>query len=369
MVLSATANQNRGNRKIGFVLIFCLFFCGAGTLAPAAMAPAAADSAKSSPAKKEAEVKVLTEVERQRLEALKTASGLRKIYYEYLHEGSPYRSVLLALATLLVLLVVRKYTTRLLKRYADPRAHKSENLERFMKTWNTLWKFVISIFVIMALSGSFKWLGLSAAFLGMMLGWSLQAPVTGIAAWLMIVLKRPFKIGDRVIISGIIGDVTDITLTHIILNQVGGTVGGEEPSGRAVLIPNAILFGQIITNYTLDEKYMLDEVPVRLTFDSDYEVARKIMLEAASAVTAEIIADTKQEPFVRSEFFDAGVLVRLRYQSIPVRRQELSSLIVERILAGFKENYPTVRYCYPRSAIRYRWEDSSEVESGAPVSE
>jgi len=347
-------------RKFGAsaVLMAVLLVARAGD-ASAAMAPGASGGEKSAAEKKAAEPKPLSAEEKQRLEDLKTATGVQRLYLLYLHEGSPYRSVLLALVTLLVLLVLRRYTTRLLKRYADPRAHKSENVEKFLKTWNTLWKIIIGIFVLMALSGSLKWLGLSAAFLGMMLGWSLQAPVTGIAAWLMIVLKRPFKIGDRVIISAIIGDVTDITLTHIILNQVGGTIGGEEPSGRAVLIPNAILFGQVITNYTLDEKYMLDEVPVRLTFDSDYELARSIMLEAATTVTAEIIADTSKDPFIRAEFFDAGVLVRLRYQSIPARRQELSSLIVERVLAGFKKNYPRVKYCYPRSAIRYRWEDDA----------
>ena len=62
---------------------------------------------------------------------------------------------------------------------------------------------------------------------------------------MMIILKRPFKIGDRVIISGITGDVVDINLTHVLLNQVGGTIGG--------LIPNATLFGQIISNYALEE--------------------------------------------------------------------------------------------------------------------
>ena len=64
-------------------------------------------------------------------------------------------------------------------------------------------------------------------FLGMILGWSLQAPVTGIAAWLMLILKRPLKIGQRVIVAGITGDVVDITLTHVILNQVGGAVAGN----------------------------------------------------------------------------------------------------------------------------------------------
>jgi small-conductance mechanosensitive channel len=200
----------------------------------------------------------------------------------------------------------------------------------------------------------------------MMLGWSLQAPVTGIAAWLMIILKRPFRIGDRVIIGGVIGDVTDITLTHVILNQVGGTIGGEERSGRGVLIPNAILFGQVIMNYTLDEKFTLDEVPIRLTFDSDYELARRIMVEAARTVTAEIIQETGKEPFTRCEFFDAGVIVRLRYQTVPDQRPEISSRIVERILEGFRENYPKVKYCYPQSVVRYRWADQPADQAAGP---
>ena len=141
----------------------------------------------------------------------------------------------------------------------------------------------------MAMSGSLKLLGLTAGFFGMMLGWSLQQPVTGIAAWLMIILKKPFKIGDRVIIAGITGDVTGISLTHVILNQVGGSVGGEERSGRGILIPNAILFQHVIINYTLDQEFMLDEVPVRLTFDSDWERAKEIMIAAAKEVTQDII--------------------------------------------------------------------------------
>jgi small-conductance mechanosensitive channel len=293
------------------------------------------------------------------------ATGLRKFYLTYLSEHSPYQSLILAVLTLIILTALKKYTTRLLRKYAHPRLQKKENLDRFLRTWNAVWKFIIGVLVLIALSGSLRLLGLSAAFLGMMLGWSLQAPVTGLAAWLMILLKRPFRIGDRVIIGGIIGDVTDITLTHVILNQVGGTIGGEERSGRGVLIPNATLFGQIIMNYTLESKYMLDEVPIRLTFDSDYDLAREIMLDAAKAVTADIVAKTKKEPFTRCEFFEAGVIVRLRYQTVPARRQEISSDIVEKILHGFKEHYPRVKYCYPQSVVHYRWAEEDTADDAS----
>jgi len=295
---------------------------------------------------------------RQKIEETQ-AFGWRKVYLVLFSEESPYQRFTLTVITIVVLLVIRRYTTRLLRKYATERAQKEGNVQRFLRTWNAVWKFIIAVFVIIALSGSLELLGLSAAFLGMMLGWSLQAPVTGIAAWLMILLKRPFRIGDRIIIGDIIGDVTDITLTHVILNQVGGTIGGEERSGRGVLIPNAILFNKIITNYTLEEKFMLDEVPVRLTFDSEYESARDVMLTAAREVTADVIAQTQQEPFIRVEFFDAGVLARVRYQVEPARRQEVSSAITERILAGFRRHYPRVKYCIPQSVIRYRWEEQA----------
>ena len=280
---------------------------------------------------------------------------------KYLAEGSPYRGLAVGAFTLIVLLVAKRFFTKRLRGYLKEHAYKAENAHKFMRTWNSVWSFAITVFVLIGLSGSLKFLGLSAGFVGMMLGWSLQAPVTGLAAWLMIVTKKPFRIGDRVIIGGTIGDVTDITLTHVILNQVGGTVSGEEKSGRGILVPNAILFGQIITNYTLEQKFMLDEVPVRVPFDADIELAKTILLDAARRVTKDIIEETGAEPFLRSEFYEAGVLVRLRYQAIPAERQRISSEITDIIQHEFKANYPKVRFGYPHSVIRYRRDDDESV--------
>lgn len=268
--------------------------------------------------------------------------------------ASKYRGILLSVVIVLSLIIVRRILTKIIESYIRKKAFKEENIIQFMMTWKYLWTAIIAIFGIISLSGSMKVVGISAGFMGMVLGWSLQAPVTGIAAWLMIILKRPFKIGDRVIIAGIIGDVMDVTLTHIVLNQVGGTVGGEERSGRAVLIPNAIMFGQVIMNYTFQQEYILDEVPVRITFDSDWEEAEKILIQAAKKITEDIIEKTGEEPFIRAELFDAGVLMRLRYKVDPSRRQEISTYIVREIFKYFSEN-PKVEFCYPKSEIIYEW--------------
>jgi len=277
-----------------------------------------------------------------------------RLWTRYMGADSPYRSLVLVVLTLLILINMKVYLTRAMKRKLKEHAFLEENANSFLKVWNGSWKFIITILVLMAMSGSLRLLGLTAGFFGMMLGWSLQQPVTGIAAWLMIILKKPFKIGDRVIIAGITGDVTGISLTHVILNQVGGSIGGEEKSGRGILIPNAILFQNTIINYRLDQEFMLDEVPVRLTFDSEWDLAKKILTAAAGEVTRDIIARTGEEPFIRAEFLDWGILVRLRYKTIPAKRQELSTYIIEILLREFGKEYPRVRFATPSQTIRHR---------------
>ena len=277
-----------------------------------------------------------------------------RYWNRFMGPESPYRGLILVILTLVVLMNLKAYLTRVMRRTLKAKAFNEDNATSFLKIWNTLWKFIIAVLVIMAMTGSLRLLGLTAGFFGMMLGWSLQQPVTGIAAWLMIILKKPFKIGDRVIIAGITGDVTGITLTHVILNQVGGSIGGEEKSGRGILIPNAILFQNTIINYTLDQEYMLDEVPVRLTFDSDWNRAKEIMIAAAGEVTKDIIAKTGEAPFIRAEFLDWGILVRLRYKTIPAKRQELSTYIIEILLREFGKEYPRVRFATPAQTVRYR---------------
>ena len=265
---------------------------------------------------------------------------------------SQYRGVMLSAITIVTLLLIKAILTRPIKAYVYKRALKEANADNFMLTWTFVWIVVIVIFGVISLSGSIQALGISAGFLGMIVGWSLQAPVTGVAAWLMLILKRPFRIGQRVIIAGIKGDVEDITLTHVILNQVGGTVTGEERSGRGILIPNAILFSQTITNYTFEVEHILSEVPVRLTFQSDWDEAEKILVGAAQQVTADTIQVTGEEPYIRAELFDAGILMRLRYKTTPEDYAKNVNDIVKIIHRAFSEN-DKVEFCYPHSEVLY----------------
>jgi small-conductance mechanosensitive channel len=172
----------------------------------------------------------------------------------------------------------------------------------------------------------------------------------------MVVLKRPFRIGDRISVAGVTGDVIDIQLNHILLNQVGGTVQGEERSGRGIFVPNAMLFGEEIINYNYfgkqeaaasPSRFMLDEVVVRVTFGSDYEFARQLCVEAARQAAGELVGETDADPFTRAEFSPWCVLLRVRYKTIPAKRQEVSARVTKRIWELFGEHRDRVQFAIP----------------------
>jgi small-conductance mechanosensitive channel len=187
-------------------------------------------------------------------------------------------------------------------------------------------------------------------FGGMLLGWSLQAPVSGLAAWILILLKRPFRPSDRIQFPALdlTGDVQDIGAMYITLNQVGGSIASEEAVGRRILFPNAMLFQQVVINYTVvpDAPYMLDEVVIRITYDSSWEQAEKILLNAAWEVTRDIIEATGEHPYIRSELYDYGVYLRLRYQTRVKDRAETAYEIEKKVFEEIQRD-PTVDIAIP----------------------
>lgn len=189
-----------------------------------------------------------------------------------------------------------------------------------------------------------------AMFGGMLLGWSLQAPVSGAAAWLLVCLKRPFRPGDRVQFPNLelTGDIKAIDMMYTVLDQVGGSVGSEEAVGRYILVPNAMLFSQVVINYTVlqNAPFILDEVVVRITYDSNWKDAEELLLKAARRVTDDIIRATGVEPYIRSDLDDYGVLMRLRYNTRVKRRAEVSYLIHKVVFEEIQRN-PNVDIAIP----------------------
>ena len=224
------------------------------------------------------------------------------------------------------------------------------NVIVFTSLVSYLFVFLAILFLVLSLTGGLTSIGIAAGLLTAALGWALQRPITGIAAWLMVIVTKPFEIGDRIIIGNVRGDVVNITITHIYLSEFGGTVGGEETSGRIVIIPNAVLFEQNVINYTAQNEFILDEVAFTITYSSHIDLAKNIAKKAAEKVTKEFIENVPVKPFIRSNFQPSGVDIRVRYYTIASKRQETNSKITEEIFKAIMKE-KKVKFAYPHTEV------------------
>ncbi len=242
--------------------------------------------------------------------------------------------VWMALVVFGAIIVYFRLTSQM-RKFTEAHAYKPENADRFFFTWRYVFMFLMGGLIIFLFSDVFGIIGLTLAFVMTLMGWGIRNPIMNLAAWLLIILQKPYRIGDRVILGATIGDVRNISIMYTQLDQVGGTIGGEEKSGRSVMIPNQHLFRWNVINYTRDEEYILDEVIIRLTYRSNIERAEEIMCKQAAEVTAEICTETGESPYVLFEFIPSGVVGKLRYRVRAVNRQSTSTLIVQRISKAF----------------------------------
>ncbi len=227
------------------------------------------------------------------------------------------------------------------------------NVEIFSKLFRYVTLFILIISAFFSYTGSWTGLGLTVGLLSAAIGFALQKPITSIAAWIMIIAKRPFEIGDRVIIGNVKGDVEDITLTHIYLKEVGGIVPSEESSGRTIMIPNSILFEQNIINYTLQDDYVLNQVVATVTYESNLDRAIQIALESAEEHTKKFRKEIKEKPYTRISFAPSGIDIHVRYFVPAAKIQGTSSKITKEIYERVIKT-DDVEFAYPHTEVLFK---------------
>jgi hypothetical protein len=168
---------------------------------------------------------------------------------------------------------------------------------------------------------------------------------------------------------GLTGDVNEIGPMYTVLNQVGGSIGSEEASGRNILVPNAMLFSQVVINYTVRQEaaYMLDEVVVRITHGSNWDRAEQILLNAAINVTEDVIAATGKMPYIRADAYDYGVYMRLRYLTKATERPETVYKITKQIFQMMQQDEQVdwaIPYIYSYRSGEHKRDERKEYEKG-----
>lgn len=141
--------------------------------------------------------------------------------------------------------------------------------------------------VIAVVAGNARALFGSVGLLGLAASWALQAPIESFAGWLLNSFRGYYRLGDRIAVGDVFGDVYRIDVLTTTLWEAGGPdkpVQGAQPTGAVVTFPNSEILRANIINYTREFPYVWDEIHVGVALESDPVYTMRAIGEAAREV-------------------------------------------------------------------------------------
>lgn len=124
---------------------------------------------------------------------------------------------------------------------------------------------------------------ISLGLFSLILGFALQTPISSLIGWVYLITRRPYKVGDRIQIGMIKGDVVSIGYFDTTILEFSGIyLENDRLSGRVVTFPNSRVFTVEVFNYSgPSTPFIWNEAQLHVNYDSDMEFVQKCLLEAA----------------------------------------------------------------------------------------
>jgi small-conductance mechanosensitive channel len=148
---------------------------------------------------------------------------------------------------------------------------------------------VIAFFVLTILFQNWYTAVVSFGLLSLILGFALQTPITSFIGWIYILVREPYRVGDRIKIGTATGDVIEVNYLDTTLWEFGGDyLSTEHPSGRIIKFPNSTVLSSPVYNYTWPLfPYIWNEIRFHVAYNSDLEFIAATMKEVAEQEVGE----------------------------------------------------------------------------------
>lgn len=213
---------------------------------------------------------------------------------------------------------------------------------------------------------------LSVGLLSLIMGLAVQTPVTSFLGWIYILVRAPYRVGDRVKIDDATGDVIDVSYIDTTLWEFGGgdILSTDHPTGRVIKFPNSKVLSTTVYNYSWPLfPYIWNEIKFSVAYQSDLEFIAETMQRVAEeevgermmkqiSVYREILAQTpvdqlevRERPSVifrvnANTWLDAIV----RYLVHPREAGRVKTRLIKKLLAEL--NTAPDRVMFPKSDAR-----------------
>jgi small-conductance mechanosensitive channel len=148
---------------------------------------------------------------------------------------------------------------------------------------------VVAFFVLTIFFQNWYTAVVSFGLISLILGFALQTPITSFIGWVYILVREPYRVGDRIKIGTAIGDVIDVNYLDTTLWEVGGDhLSTEHPSGRIIKFPNSSVLNTPVYNYTWPLfPYIWNEVKFHVAYNADLDFIAATMKEVAEKEVGE----------------------------------------------------------------------------------
>ena len=196
-----------------------------------------------------------------------------------------YPKILIALGCLFLAWLLSKLVSAIL-RGTLKRLSSSEGI--ITLTSISIWLVAVGV-AFSVLAGDIRALIGSFGLIGLALSWALQTPIESFTGWLLNSFRGYYKIGDRIRVGEVFGDVYKIDFLATTVWEIGspyqpGYVSAEQSTGRLVTFPNKEILTGTVINLTGDFPFVWDEVVMAVANESDIRLAMKVMEQTATEV-------------------------------------------------------------------------------------
>lgn len=230
---------------------------------------------------------------------------------------------------------------------------------------------LISFIVISILFQNWYTAVVSLGLISLILGFALQTPITSFIGWIYILVRTPYRVGDRIKIGDATGDVIDVSYLDTTLWEFGGDfLSTDHPTGRVIKFPNSEVLRSSVYNYTWPLfPYIWNEIKFSVAYESDLEFIAETMQRIAEEevgermmkrvrVFRELLAQTPVDELQVREH--PAVLFRVnentwleaivRYLVHPKRAGRVKTRLIKKLLAAL--NAEPERVMFPKSNLR-----------------
>ena len=156
--------------------------------------------------------------------------------------GRVLRTLLLRVAGILVALVVLFLLSELWRRATYRYVHDTRRRRQLLLVRRFATGFLMAVVIVMGFLSEFSSLATFAGFITAGIAVALQTVILSVAAYFFLIGRYGVRVGDRLTVSGVTGDVIEIGLVRLYLMELSGTGVELYPTGRVVVFSNSVMF-------------------------------------------------------------------------------------------------------------------------------